>query len=218
MTNICISSINGRESFLEQTINSLYHQADKIYICLNNYPETPEFLLRDKIKVIHRKNKYGDAYKFYWATKIKGYILTCDDDIIYPSSYVEYMTSGADKYGVVTLQGRNFDEFPIYSYYHRASDRTFCWAEQINDQQVQFGGTGVMCFHADLIRPDIKYFRVKNMADIWMGLLCREKGLKITSLRHPEGYVKPLESVGIWHEKHNADYKQVMIINEAYEN
>lgn len=213
----CISSIWDRTELLEKALKSLYNQVDHIYVCLNNYEVVPDFLNDPKITWIRRKNKYGDAYKFYWVEKINGPVALCDDDIIYPPGYCDFMQNGLNKYGgVVSIQGRNFDKFPIFSYYHRATERTFCYYEQAMDVKVQFGGTGVMCFDTREVSPPMNYFKKKNMADIWMGLYCVENNISITSLAHPEAYVTPQECTGIWHEKNNKDWEQVKIINEFF--
>jgi len=212
-----IASIWNRAKLLENTIESLYDQVDHLYICLNNYPEVPLFLDDDKITFVVKKNHYGDAYKFSWTNQDCHYF-PCDDDIIYPPTYCRTLQDKVDELGgVITLHGRIFDNFPIQSYYHLASHRTFCTLEQAVDEEVMFGGTGVMCFNTKDVRPNLKYFRVKNMADIWMGLWCKENGIKITSIAHAEEWIKTQDCKGIWDETHNKDWKQTKIINEFFE-
>jgi len=87
MVTINIATITERESLLINTIKSLYDQADRINIWLNNYRSIPLWLSDPKIKHHATINNVGDAGKF--GFKSKGFIFSCDDDIIYPPDYVK---------------------------------------------------------------------------------------------------------------------------------
>ena len=213
-----IASTSDREKLLERTIYSLYNQVNHIYLFLNNYITPPSYVKDENITYILGKNEYGDAGKFFWANKVKAFYFPCDDDIIYPSDYCDIMQGFTiENECVITLQGRNFEKFPIYSYYHRAQERTFCMFEQVDNLKVMFGGTGVMCFNTEIIKvPDISYFRKRNMADIWMGLWCMENNIPIISVSHAEDWIKLQSCKGIWDKENNKDWKQTLIINEFF--
>ena len=140
-----------RINSLIKTIESIYHQCDEINICLNNYDgDIPKQFLDEKINLIFTDNSKGDAFKFLNLENSDGYYLTIDDDLIYPPNYVEYMISNCKKYNnkkIIALHGKNFDEFPIISYYNSKKQIYHFLDEQNKDIKVQYGGTGVMCFH-----------------------------------------------------------------------
>ena len=116
---VSIASIPKREEALQSTINSLINQVDKINVYLNGYNHIPEFLDRKNIEFMRSQESkdLGDVGKFYWANKIKGYHFTCDDDIIYPSNYIEFMIDKLNQYsGFISLHGAILVE-PIISFY-----------------------------------------------------------------------------------------------------
>ena len=167
-----VASHNRIES-LVKSLESIIDQCDVINVTLNSHDgDIPEILYHDKINLILSDNSLGDAMKFYMLDKSDGYFLTIDDDLIYPPNYVEYMITKCKEYGntrVMTLHGRNFSSFPITSYYRSATERYACLNTVNKNVLVQFGGTGVMCFHTDLFKVGIDYFMAPNMADVWIG-------------------------------------------------
>ena len=153
-----VASHNRIES-LVKSLESIIDQCDVINVTLNSHDgDIPEILYHDKINLILSDNSLGDAMKFYMLDKSDGYFLTIDDDLIYPPNYVEYMITKCKEYGntrVMTLHGRNFSSFPITSYYRSATERYACLNTVNKNVLVQFGGTGVMCFHTELFKVGI---------------------------------------------------------------
>ena len=75
-----------------QTIRSLENQVDTLYLCLNDFWEVPLELKRDKIKILHLGDNLGDAARFYLLRNkgaLNAHVLSCDDDLEYPESYVQ---------------------------------------------------------------------------------------------------------------------------------
>jgi len=125
--------------------------------------------------------------KFYDAENLEGWVLTCDDDLIYPKGYVKYMTSRAEAYkGIVTLHGKIYRR-PIQ--FNPADETYRCLEEVERDMRVDVGGTGVMCYHTDMIKVAYNAFKIANMADLWMAKLAKEQGVGIYTLKHPEDYL-----------------------------
>lgn len=209
-----------RETTLLKTIDSIYNHADQINIALNLYEEIPYQLYDDKINLIITDNSKGDAFKFNFLEESDGYFFTIDDDLIYRNDYTDYMierVENTQRKSVITLHGRSFDKFPILSYYKSATKRLRCLDEQLNDDFVQFGGTGVMCFHTDLFKLSMDYFLSPNMADIWIGKYCYENNLKIVCVKHPSGMVtqqKIYESIYDLESKN--DQIQTKVVNNLY--
>lgn len=213
---------HGRMESLIKTVNSIIDQCDVLNITLNSEIEyIPNLFLNEKINLIFSDNSFGDAMKFYNLNKSDGYYLTIDDDIIYPENYIDYIISKCKEYGnekVITLHGRSFQKYPIISYYASANERYSCFNRVKNDVKVQFGGTGVMCFHTNLFKLPIEYFRVKNMADVWIGKYCIENNIEIICVKHDREYVKYIPQSETIYDTHSPNDKtQTLIVNSIYD-
>ena len=111
-----IASIPKRINALYQTLASLEHQANKIYVALNGYTEIPEWAGQFRnVEFTLTDNIMGDANKFLALDKAKGYFFSCDDDIIYPDNYVKTMVNKLKKFGnaIVTCHGLVVPNKPI---------------------------------------------------------------------------------------------------------
>jgi len=206
---------------LEKTIKSIYNQCDVINVALNdNHDDLPLFLYDTKINLFLTDNSLGDAFKFINLKNQDGYFFTIDDDLIYPSNYVSETIKKCLEFNnkkVVTYHGRSFKLFPISSYYRSANERYACLENVENDVKVQFGGTGVMCFHTSLFKIPIEYFQFPNMADIWIGKYCMENKIEIICLKHPKGYIQYTpQKTTIYDEASKSDKIQTGLVNELF--
>ena len=215
-----VASYNRIDS-LVKSLDSIIDQCDIINVLLNSHDgDIPEILYHDKVNLILSDNSLGDAMKFYMLDKSNGYYLTIDDDLIYPPNYVEYMIAKCKEYGntrVMTLHGRNFSSFPITSYYRSATERYACLNTVKKNVIVQFGGTGVMCFHTDLFKVGIDYFMAPNMADVWIGRYCLNNKIEILCLRHESGFIKYTpQKTTIYDQESKSDKIQTGLVNELF--
>ncbi|HAV9442125.1 hypothetical protein AD24_4774 [Escherichia coli 2-011-08_S4_C3] len=90
----------AREHIYLDTVNSIINQVDILYIYFNGYDNVPEEILNHNQKhkieyILSPKSTLRASGKFSWIGSIPGYHLTIDDDIIYPSDYVEHLMSEA---------------------------------------------------------------------------------------------------------------------------
>lgn len=210
-----IASIPQRVATLELTVKSLINQVDLLFVALNGYDYIPEFL-EDNRKIVRilMDNSLGDAAKFYDVDQRKGYVLTCDDDLIYPQGYVGYMINGIKKHkGIVSLLGKVYDR-PTYSY-RGGYTRIYRALIAVKlDCEVDVGGTGVMAYHTDDFKISIDNFPRPNMADLWVAKAAAEQGVKITVLAHPKRYVSHVKySHRIWATSTGYDKYQTKILN-----
>lgn len=216
-----VASYNRIES-LVKSLESIIDQCDVINVTLNSHDgDIPEILYHDKINLMLSDNSLGDAMKFYMLDKSDGYFLTIDDDLIYPPNYVEFMIAKCKEYGntrVMTLHGRNFASFPITSYYRSATEIYACLNTVKKNVIVQFGGTGVMCFHTDLFKLPIGYFIYPNMADVWIGKYCMENKIEILCVRHDTGYIKYInQNDTIFDTESRNDELQTLVANSTFD-
>ena len=217
-----IASIPGRIELLEKTVNSLINQVDRVNVMLNNYTRTPEYLIRDRVQVRHFDNSKGDAVKFYDLPK--GYIFTCDDDLVYPEDYVEVMISKLrerDNKVILTNHGRIMESKPVSNSYtdrrggsRNPDSRFHCLLDEPAEVFLDIGGTGVMAWHSDYFFPDYEKITKKNMADIWVAKFAHEQGCKILHNPHKEGWIKYLHPKHtIWDEHFPNPQEQTDLYN-----
>lgn len=189
MITVQIASVPEREDMLRQTVESLRPQCDKIWVGLNKYPHTPDFLKEGEYA--HFDNSTGDAVKFYGAENLEGWVLTCDDDLVYPKDYVNMMCHKVYQYQTpCTLHGKNYPRPP--KAFNECLDIYPCLGEVVSDVYVDVGGTGVLCYHTQLINVRYSDFKIANMADLWFTKLCIEQDLKIVCVAHTSKYLKYL--------------------------
>lgn len=217
-----VASYKRTESLIE-SLKSIIDQCDEINVVLNDHytQEIPSFLYHQKINLFLTDNSIGDAFKFLNLNKSDGYYFSIDDDLVYPPTYVSDTIKRCKEFEnkkVVTYHGRNFSSFPISSYYRSATERYACLNKVKNDVKVQFGGTGVMCFHTSLFKLPIDYFKLPNMADVWIGKYCLESKIEIICLKHEEGYIKYIpQKTTIYDTESKSDKLQTDIINKIFE-
>lgn len=233
-----LATIPGRESSLKLTMKSLSNQVDKLQVAFNGFtddqlfePVNPDDDIRtlricsygDPDLMIWKRldNSTGDAAKFYNIETIEGYFFSCDDDLIYPPDYVQYMISKIEQYqrkAIITLHGRNYQPGKIGKYYGSSyrTEAYHCLANVEGDHQVMIGGTGVMAFHTDTIRVLYDEFKAPNMADLWMGIFAKQQGVPIIVAEHRSGWLQ-LGYDGedtIWNKHFNDDSLQTEIYNK----
>jgi hypothetical protein len=209
-----LASIPEREASLKLTVDSLRPQVDKLLVALNGYDCVPCFLNNGEFVCLD--NSKGDAAKFFDIEYLSGYIFTCDDDIIYPANYCEYMISKIKEYrSIVTLHGRVFPR-PYIGY--KVGESLHCLRSVVKDTLVDLGGTGVMAWHSDLLKVRYSDFPAPNMADVWMAKLAHEQDVSIVCAAHPERFIKFISYENtIWNkEKVNNFKRQDEILREVF--
>ena len=211
-----IASIPDRVETLEMTVNSLINDVNMLFVALNGYKEVPPFLENDKkiIRVL-MDNSLGDSAKFYDIDQRNGYVLTCDDDIIYPPGYVQYMIDGVKRHGgIVSLMGKRYDNRPISSFRGGYTKLYRALTSVVGDHVVDLGGTGVMAFHTDDFKITMDDFERPNMADIWVARAAVRQGVRITVLSHKSRYIGHKKYHNrIWAKTTSWDTYQTEVLN-----
>jgi hypothetical protein len=209
-----------RPQQLIRCVQSIFDQADIIHVALNCYDEIPVELYDKKIVIHICDNSKGDAFKFLALNNSEGYYFSCDDDIIYPADYSRFIIEHIEKYkrkSIISLHGRSFSKFPVPSYYRSSVNRVYCLRELIKDTEVQFGGTGVMAFHTDLMKIPIDYFVYPNMADVFIGKYAKENNIKTVCVKHGAGYIIQQETKdNIYSKTCRDDSLQTEIVNNLF--
>jgi len=194
LKEVSMASIPARRKTLKEAVESLLPQVDRVNVYLNEYRDVPSFLNHPKIRVA-RSQKHGnrgDAGKFFWSGRGRGYHLTADDDIIYPKGYVTRLVNAIDHYGrraVLSFHGTVLR--PGAKVYYKDRVTTFRCLDGVDgNHPVHVAGTGVMGYHSDALKVTPEDFKHPNMADVWMGLLCQKARVPCVVLQHKGGWLK----------------------------
>lgn len=216
-----IASIPKRKEALKKTIQSLIDQVDEIHVCLNGYPELPEYTYEfPKVTFYMDEGDMGDANKFKKIAEVDGYYFSCDDDIIYPPDYVATLIGKLKEYNhkaIVTVHGRTAPSVPISNFY-KGTTQYHCLLRQFEDIKVHMPGTGVMCFHTSTIPVTMDDFKVANMADIWMGVLAQKYQVPVVCIEHAQGWIRAQtikEDSTIYNTHKNRDAEQIKAVNSV---
>jgi hypothetical protein len=214
MVVVGIASLPDRERQLKKTVESLIDQVDLINICLNNYTYNP-FEGNPKVNAVISDNRHTDAGKFMFLENYEGYYFSCDDDIIYPPTYIEDTIPLIDMYGIVSYHGRAFQKFPVMSYYKSAAVRCRCLDDYDYTEPMQIVGTGVASFHTKIFKPLMSIFKTPKMSDIYFSIYADSLGLQRWVIKHKKGYFKYMDVPNtIYDEKvYNCDVETRVINN-----
>lgn len=193
---ICgMATIALRKDAVSDAINSILPQVDKLIVYQNGFKDEFGVFSNEKIIVISSLDTgidMGDAGKYYKVLDFHPcYYFSCDDDLIYPPDYIEKMIASLKSFGnkaIVTCHGRLMEKQPKSYYKHKR--KVFHFKDAIGRGNfVHFGGTGVMGFHTDTVNFGFNMFRSPNMADIWVGLYARERGIPVAICPHPDKWI-----------------------------
>lgn len=217
-----IASIPDRVKELEISVKSLVLQVDKLYISLNWYKTTPNFLLELKkefdITIKKTNNERGDIEKFFWLRyNKKGYYFTFDDDLDYSPNYVKYLVKKLEEYDdevVVGIHGVIMNK-EIKSYYKDREVIHFK-RENINDKQVNILGTGTTAFDIEKLKITTGKWKHPNMSDIYFWIEAQKQDIKMVCLGHTGNEIKEIRQDNkktIFWDNFKNDEKQTELAN-----
>ena len=84
-------------------VMSLKGQVEKLYLCLNDFDSIPKELEEDWIEVVHVGDNVGSVGRYTKIPDVEGHLISMDDDLVYPSSYVYDFIKRYEKEGPVVL-------------------------------------------------------------------------------------------------------------------
>jgi len=180
-----------KESFL-LTINSIIDQVDRVFVALNGYTEIPQEL-KDNPKIhcdILDNELYKDSAKFLHVEECSRFYLGCDDDLVYPRHYCEYMSNKATQYNaLVSLHGRNFTR-PVRGLKRGFTLNYHCLHSYDYDTKLDLCGSGVCCFDTNRLKLSIKDFEIAGMADVWLARQAWSQKVPIMGIAHKNNFLK----------------------------
>ena len=205
----------SRKELLTLVINSLLPQVDKIHVALNGYTEIPEALRNlSNVECEILDNSLGDSAKFLHASDYDDcYYYGCDDDLVYPKGYCDYLQNSVNEYnGLVSLHGR--------LYASRAGFKQWvgnyrCLNNVSDDTKVNLVGSGVCCFNTNRLKLHISDFKTPNMADCYLSRTAYLQGVPMMVLAHKSDYLTYLSPKNtIWQSTH--DYSLHTAVLRSY--
>lgn len=229
-----LATIPSRTESVIKTIESLMDQVDYLICRANDYTDAtrlidlvmglPNHKARIDVDFTGTYNR-GDAEKFFGCDDLTGYILTCDDDLIYPPDYAARMIEAVDRYGgeaIVSLHGRELRPGKISSYYAPSNrlQAFHCLKDVDTDHRVTNGaiGTGVMAWNADKVKIRYDWFKTANMADVYLAVNARREGIPMVIVAHHGywlQYIDQPEGTTIWEQHFNNDSQQTEVWNSG---
>ena len=194
-----MATFPSREENVEKAVDSLINQVDEIVLVCNADMNIKK---RKKLNIYNISDLIGDvgcAGKFIFCYEWNGYVLTVDDDFIYPKDYVEKTIANIEKYNrecVISWHGRT-DDFPIKKYKKGYKDFYQCTKNVDSDKEVNIIGTGVLGFHSDIFNKigyDIIQMRYTNCSDIFFSMALDARDIKMIVPKHDENWLLPLKN------------------------
>ena len=169
-------------------VNSLIGQVDTLYLCLNNFLQVPPELQRNQIKILYLGENLGDVAKFYLLRTqghMDAHVLSCDDDIIYPQSYVRDFLNARATYPDTLLTHHGFTT----GHY---SGEEMHFARSINQARPYFQpGSGVSFIPKSIFnRMEFSHTVHLNHADVHLACICQQLEVSIVGLPHGRDYLQ----------------------------
>jgi hypothetical protein len=178
-------------------------------------------IVHDNVEVLDCAVDLGDAGKFVMPTRQEsGYVLTCDDELLYPPDYVDRTLRAVERYQSPVSYHGCVIKPPITSYYQQRKNQVRCVGFCPADVPVDVLGTGTMAYKIAHLpaRLTMAAFQTSNMADLWFALWCHTHGVRRIALAHDEGWILELPYVAkadsIWGMAHRDDAPQTAIANQ----
>lgn len=205
MIIVQLATIPSRTSIISRVVASLIDQVDLINLAVAIDPDMPAQIelnhpnitrSHGKINPTFHDNSLQDAARWINAPTDPGhYVLVCDDDIEYPSNYVQemtgYMKSPFNNRVILSCMGKKLKPRPIQSFF---KDEVLCLKtfEKVSAfYSVEIPGACAMVYHTDriVITPDD--IESPN-SDICTGVIAKRKGVQCFVVPHSADWLTNL--------------------------
>ena len=216
-----------REKALIKAVESIIDQVDEVRIHFNGYEvfDVPLYFQNMEKVFFSCGPDYTDNAKFEpLDCKIldtsKEYYFSCDDDIIYPSDYVEKTVANIKRYGIiVTYHGRKLQG--LDRNYYRGHKAFRCLGEVTEDVVIDVAGTGVTAFDTRYFHPEeIAQDKRQKMSDLLFSLEASKQKKVIGCCSHEAGWINTIiHDENIYDtESRSQSGIQEQIANEIFKN
>ena len=195
-----IATTGKREDELKRTISSLENQVDEVLVYDNS-----------------RQKNLTDNGKFFFLDMFNHpiYYFSCDDDLLYPSNYIEQTIEWIeDSECIVSWHGRILKDRE--KYYGADHFGIRFWQAIEQPYFLDDSGTGVTGFRTDYFNPDIWNSKHKRMSDLVFSLEAAKQGKKIVSPPKKQNWIteQPTKSSIFAEERHGKQTQQIELMKE----
>lgn len=191
-----------RQGHIIKTVNSLLKNEEvaTITISCNNYTQDQWEYVTTELKnpkiIFHRTNnekKSNEKLKYIGEGK-NYYVCLADDDLIYPSDYLDTLIKGCEKYNaMVSMHGRILLKGIVDSYYKQVKN-VFSHSGQVEkDVEVDIASNCGSLFKRDFYDDLNTWYDLCGnipMDDLYVNYFAKKKGIKRVVLAHSIGYLK----------------------------
>jgi glycosyltransferase involved in cell wall biosynthesis len=173
-----------------EAIQSLLNQSlpiNKLVLHVNGDSSPTKLPNDERLEVILSSSNDADNGKFKYMPSYSGYFFTVDDDINYPSNYVERMIDHIDQYGrkaIIGVHGAVLPVGPPLSRWaeYKESRRTHVFSNQsATFTQVNCLGTGTIAFHSQIGIPNFKEMDTLRMVDLHIAAWAQKNSIPMYS-------------------------------------
>ncbi len=197
MIFLAIASIPERIALLQKVVTALRPQVDTLRVYLNNFESIPDFLFpHEGLLATQAMGDIGAEGKFYWFDKeTYDYYLTADDDLLYPSNYVETLIKEFEarhRKAIIGVHGFVFDT-PIESYNQSRKERYKCTRKLSKPQPVHVLGTATTIFHPETIQLSMSNFPRRNMVDLQLAITAQQQQVPLVVIPREANWIQELE-------------------------
>ena len=184
-----LATYSGRADILPKAVESLHNQTmplDEIRVYANDYEP-------DVDATVRTGEDLKDNGKFRWIPEVEDEIyFSCDDDILYPPFYVEYMLEKLEQYPecLLTMHGRKLKGKGRN--YYRGHQQYHFQRELQEDKIIDVPGTGVSVFNTRHFKPLVWDSEDKCMVDVLIGLEAAKQNVEVVCVGHSMWWMKSL--------------------------
>jgi len=192
---------------VENLLNNQTRRLTSLTIHVNGDIAPPELVEDDRLTVLFGVQDLTDIGKFNAVSTKEGYILTVDDDILYPPDYIERMIEEVDRYRRKQLIGVHGSHLPLgppltrwhqYATFRRST--VFSREFPLN-QTANIIGTGTLAFHTDHICIPWEDFDHGRMVDLHLASWAQNNGVSMTLVSRRRNWLTEIsdpDSDRIW--------------------
>lgn len=194
-----ISSMPTRSAGFEKVVRTILDQVNMMFVYLDHFENVPTFL-KDNPKIrIFRSEKCGNYHASSRFLILEeglppSVVLIVDDDIYYPSNYVESLVSSLAAFGgnaVVGVHGKVF--LPPHNCYISDAHLIHFASESNSNIHCHELGTGTVAFISSRFNLKVSSWKSNEMDDILFAIEAQKLGIPRIVIQRPHNWLMAIE-------------------------
>lgn len=182
-----------RYELLEQAVAAIRPQVDVLRVYLNNYDKRPPFLGADEAVLSKGAlGDLGDVGKFFFFSDTDhDYYATVDDDLLYPSDYIEHLVDAFETLGrkaIVGVHGYVL-KTPIDDHASRVQKHILNW-ELGQMTPVHVIGTNTAMMARSMIHLSLADFPETNISDIYLAGAAQRQSIPMVVIPRDKNWLR----------------------------